>query len=69
MYGGECAQKDFEGRLNRPRMSDIKAELNCEIHAIQNEITNWQERLRIATEKLKLVTKDKNLEAYLNLNR
>jgi hypothetical protein len=48
---------------------DIKTSLTQKIRHYDSVIKEYQERARVKREQLKLISKDKNLEAYLNLNR
>lgn len=48
---------------------DIKTELKRQIAKIEAQINEYQESLRVAKAKLKLIEKNSDLEAYLNLDR
>lgn len=54
---------------NAIQKSDIKTSLKNEIEHVENLIASNQEHLRIVKAKLKLIEKNSDLEAYLNLDR
>lgn len=58
--------KTRNGRLER---IDIRKEIEQEILHCDVVIDDMKERKRIAEEKIKLFNKNKELEAYLNLDR
>lgn len=65
---GPCTKS--VGTLERPlERTDIKTELKSNIKWVENDIARSTERLRVYKEKLKLIEKNKDLEAYLNLSR
>ena len=69
MYGDECAKQAEVGYETRIRRVDIKTELTSEAAHLKKQIQEYTERLRIVNEKYRLVNKNKDLEAYLNLTR
>lgn len=70
-YAGEiasgvgCAKQECD----TPRRDDIKTQIQRSIECFEVQIKEYQEKLRIEKEKLRLINKNKDLEAYLNLNR
>lgn len=51
------------------RRVDVKSELENSIKCLEKDIKRATEQLRKEKEKLRLISKNKDLEAYLNLTR
>ena len=56
-------------RSKQVEVCDIKTSIKQNIKWLENSIKEYQEKLRIDQEKLKLIKKNKDLEAYINLDR
>lgn len=62
--GPECPTQGLGSQL---RQCDVKKMIQNEIQYTEAELERLNEQLRVAKEKLKLIEKNKDLEAYINL--
>lgn len=53
--------------FNEVKQVDVKQGLQNEVKWLEQEMETRQEQLRVVKEKLKLIEKNKDLEAYINL--
>lgn len=66
MYENQCNPSTLGGGCDVVR-NDVKKMIQNEVQYTEAELERLNEQLRVAKEKLRLIEKNKDLEAYLNL--